>query len=85
MGYNLFGRDYLSEGSIKLDLDDTYSSFSYLGIDESFEFVKWHCRLRHIGKERMNKLAKEHLLESLNKVIVPICEPCLTGEAHKKS
>jgi hypothetical protein len=38
----------------------------------------WHCRLRHIGVNRMKKLHAGGLLESLD-----ACEPCLMGKMTK--
>lgn len=43
---------------MKLDLDDVISSFSYVVADENVLSVKWHNRLGHIGKDRMNMLTK---------------------------
>ena len=37
----------------------------------------WHLRLGHIGEDRLNKLEKDGLLESLTFESYPICEFCL--------
>ena len=38
----------------------------------------WHCRLGHIGVDRMKKLHADGLFESLD-----TCEPCLMGKMTK--
>ena len=44
-----------------LDLD--HSSFSFIAHnDEVSDFVMWHARLGHIGKDRLARLAREGLL-----------------------
>ena len=40
----------------------------------------WHCRLGHINKNRMNKLAQEGILELSNCESLPTCESCLLGK-----
>lgn len=57
-----FGHGYLSNSFIKLDMDDSISSFTSLAIGENFEFVKWHHRLIRIRNESKNRLAKEAFL-----------------------
>lgn len=49
-------------GFIKLDFDYSVSSFWHVVVDEVVESIKWHNRPEHIGKHRLNRLAKEHLL-----------------------
>ena len=49
-----------------------------------FRFCKWHARLGHIGQDRMNRLAKEGLLDRLTKVKLTKCELCLAGKATAK-
>ena len=47
-----------------LDLDD--SSFSFIAHnDDVYDSVTWHARLGHIGKDRLARLAREGLLESI--------------------
>ena len=44
----------------------------------------WHARLGHIGQDRMNRLAREGLIGSFNKIELPICENCLAGKTTRK-
>ncbi|KAH9608159.1 hypothetical protein KSS87_015573, partial [Heliosperma pusillum] len=79
----LFGRGILKNGFFVLDLDDFYDNSSYAIVshyDVDSDSVKWHARLGHIGQERMNRLAKDGLLDRLTTVKLPICEPCLAGK-----
>ena len=43
----------------------------------------WHCRLGHIGVNRMKKLHSDGLLESLDYESLDTCEPCLMGKMTK--
>src|SRR3989337_4217943 len=43
----------------------------------------WHCRLGHIGVNRMKKLHSDGLLESLDYESFETCEPCLIGKMTK--
>ena len=43
----------------------------------------WHCRLGHIGVNRMKKLHKDGFLESLGYESFDACEPCLLGKMTK--
>ena len=44
----------------------------------------WHARLSHIGQSRMNRLAKERLLGTLDKIELSTCEHCLVGKTTRK-
>lgn len=46
---------------MKLDLNDSISSFPYVVVDENIEFIKWYNRLGHIEKYRTNILAKDDI------------------------
>lgn len=85
---NVFGHGTFRDGFCVLDLDDNYynnSSLAYASyVDDYSECVLWHTRLGHIGQDRMNRLAKEGLLNQLTKVKLPKCEPCLAGKATRK-
>ena len=43
----------------------------------------WHCRLGHIGVQRMMKHHADGLLESLDYESLYACEPCLLGKMTK--
>ena len=40
----------------------------------------WHCRLGHIGVQRMKKIHADGLLESLDYESVDAYKPCLMGK-----
>jgi len=70
-----------------LDLDDSYNNissayFSYF--DSNSKSVKWHARLSHVGQDRLNRLAKNGILDRLTRVKWPRCESCLAGKATIK-
>ena len=44
----------------------------------------WYSRLKHIGQQRINKLAKEGLLGPLKKVNLPTNSNCLEGKMTRK-
>jgi len=84
---NLFGQATLKGDFIGLDLDDSYdnvSSIFVLYYNSNSESVKWHARLGHVGQDRINRLAKEGLLDRLTRVKLPRCESCLAGKATMK-
>jgi len=81
---SLFAHATLKGYFIVLDLNNTYDNISAVFVsyfDSSFEYVKWHTRVGHVGHDRMGRLAKEGLLDRLTRVKLPRCEPCLTGKA----
>ena len=74
---NVFGHATLMNDILVLDLDDCYNnkrSSAFISYTDSFsDSLKWHARLGHIGQDRMNRLAKEGLLDRLTKVTFPRC------------
>ena len=52
-------------------------------IDNVSEFYLWHCRLGHINKNRLNRLAQEGILEVGDCESLPTCESCLLGKMTK--
>ncbi len=51
--------------------------------DEINQMYLWHLRLGHIGEDRINKLEKHGLLNSLTSESYPICESFLQGKIAK--
>ncbi|MCO6516902.1 MAG: hypothetical protein J6586_10510, partial [Snodgrassella sp.] len=51
------------------------------GLDSSY---LWHCRLAHIGKDRMKKLQHDGLLNKINDESFDKCESCIAGKMTKK-
>ena len=43
----------------------------------------WHCRLGHIGKNRIERLHKDGLLNSFDYETIETCESCLIGKMTK--
>ena len=43
----------------------------------------WHLRLGHIGEDRINRLEKDGILDSINSESYPTCESCLQGKMAK--
>ena len=52
-------------------------------IDNVSEVYLWHCRLGHINKNRINRLAQEGILEVGDCESLPTCESCLLGKMTK--
>ena len=52
-------------------------------IDNVSEVYLWHCRLGHINKNRINRLAQEGILEVSDCELLPICESYLLGKMTK--
>ena len=45
--------------------------------------IKWHAMLGHIGHDRLKRLAKDGLLEPIEKIDLPVCEKCLARKAKR--
>ena len=43
----------------------------------------WHPRLGHIGEDRISKLEKDGILDSLNSELYPVCKSCLQEKIIK--
>ena len=52
-------------------------------VDNDSTTFLWHCRLGHIGVNRMKNLHTNGLLESLDFESPDTCEPCLIGKMTK--
>ena len=52
-------------------------------VDNDSATYLWHCRLCHIGVNRMKKLHVDGLLESLDYESLGACELCLMGKMTK--
>ena len=85
-----YGSGYLLSGFMVLDIvnvfinDDT--SIYVVGnssVSNDNDSVIWHVRLRHIGQDRLKRLAQAGLLGSLAKVKLPICEHCFARKATR--
>ena len=62
-----------------------YISNKYPRIDDVMDTYLWHCRLGHINKNRMNRLAQEGILDKNDYNLLPTCESCLFGMMTKSS
>ncbi|GJV93118.1 gag-pre-integrase domain-containing protein [Tanacetum coccineum] len=92
LGITYYGTRNNMDGFMVLDtvnnkFNVNSNCFSYVALSSSNVFddsITWHARLRHIGKDRMNRLAQEGLLGPLSIVSFPTCELCLAGKATRK-
>ena len=48
-------------------------------IDKVNEIYLWHCRLGHINKNKIKRLAQQGILEINDYESLPTCESCLFG------
>uniref|UniRef100_A0A2N9EWH4 Integrase catalytic domain-containing protein n=1 Tax=Fagus sylvatica TaxID=28930 RepID=A0A2N9EWH4_FAGSY len=84
----------LCDGLYKLDLDPNYPSshnvFATIGskrVNDEFSSMLWHRRLGHISRERMERLTRNGILDSLNFSDFQTCVDCVKGKltrARKK-
>ena len=77
-------------GQIKYDIytlswpvNVMYTTNKCLKIDKVNEIYLWHCRLGHINKNRINRLAQQEILEIKNLESLPTCELCLLDKMIK--
>jgi hypothetical protein len=81
----IFGHRSICESLFKIDLFESSTSSTFvIDCNMTISSCTWHARLGHIGKDRMARLVREGLLGPLAKVDLPICEPCLVGNSHRK-
>ena len=86
----VYGYGHIMNGFMVLDSQcsnyNNIVSFSYLteSSNNNFDLCLWHARLRPIGQDRMNRLARDGLLGSNAKFELPTCEYCLQGKATRK-
>ena len=62
-----------------------YISNKHPRIDDVTDAYLWHCRLSHINKNRMNKLAQEKILDKDDYKSLLRCESYLLGKMTKSS
>ena len=88
MEQHFYGSGYFSVGFIVLDIEQGLSNecFSYSTSVVNYEndVDVWHARLSHIRQSQMNRLAKEGLLGTLDKIELSTCEHCLVGKTTRK-
>ena len=60
-----------------------YTSNKYPRIDNISNSSLWHCRLRHVNKNRIDRLIKEGVLEINDYESLPTCESYLLGKMIK--
>ena len=88
MEQQFYGSGYFSDGFIVLDIEQGLRNecFSYITLIINYEndVEVQHARLSHIGQSRMNRLAKEGLLGTLDKIELSTCEHCLAGKTTRK-
>ena len=60
-----------------------YTLNKYLKLDNVTDAYLWHCRLSHINKSKINRLAQEGFLNITDCESLPTCESCLLGKMTK--
>ena len=60
-----------------------YISNKLLRIDDVTDAYLWHCRLRHINKNRINRLAQEEIFDKYDYESLPTCESYLLEKMTK--
>ena len=60
-----------------------YISNKYPRIDDVTDAYFWHCRLGHINKNKINRLAQEEILDKDDYELLPTCESYLLGKMTK--
>ena len=60
-----------------------YISNKHPRIVDVMDAYLWHCRLGHINKNRMNKLAQEEIFDDNNYESLSTCESCLLEKMIK--
>ena len=88
----MIGSGTLYDGLYRLNLDNLYAetlmtSHHNVGtkrslVNECSAFL-WHKRLRHISKERMERLVKNEILLSLYFTDLNVCVDCIKGKQTK--
>ena len=76
----------LINGLLNLDRSDTHIhniDDKRCKVNNDSATYLWHCRLGHIGVERMKKLHKDGFSESLGYESFDAYEPCLLGKMTK--
>ena len=90
----IIGNAFLTDGLYKFDLDLSYENslltlHSGIGIKRSFtnenSSMLWHRRLRHISMERIKRLVKDGVLNSLDFTDFGTCVDCIKGKQTNKS
>ena len=60
-----------------------YISNKHPRIDDVIDAYLWYCRLGHINKNRINRLAQEGILDKHDYESLRTCESCLFGKITK--
>ena len=86
MNKTFYGHTPNENGLLDLDCGDTHFhniEAKRCKVNNDSATYLWHCRLGHIGVNRMKKIHADGLLESLDYESVDACEPCLMGKMTK--
>ena len=92
LGTTYYDSAFILNGFMVLDIDncvlsntnDSYYLLMTTSRNTCDNVIIWHARLRHIGQERMNRLARENLLGQFTKIDMLTCEYCLVGKITRK-
>ena len=86
-----FGSGYTYDGFIVLACTTNIINnnidhcFSYVTTSSNNELNVWHSGLGLIDVERMNRLARNSLLDPLTRVDLDTCEPCFRWKSNKET
>ena len=88
MSYIFYGHAPLMRGLFLLNLDSSDTHVDSIEakrckVNNDSATYLWHCRLAHIGVNRMKKLHADGLLKSLDYESLDACELCLLGKMTK--
>ena len=88
LGTIFYGSSYIFNGFIVMDIDYNKCNLSYSMITSLHncenELNIWHAQLGHIGQDGMDRLVKEGLLPTHDKVDFSTYKYCLIGKSTKK-
>ena len=60
-----------------------YTPNKYPKLNNIMDTYLWHCRLDHINRNRINRLAQENILNINDCELLSICKSCLLGKMTK--
>ena len=92
LGTTYHGSGFILDGFMILHIDnyvlsdtnDSYYSLMTTSRHVCDNVIIWHARLGYIGQGRMNKLARENLLNQFSKIDMLTCEYSLVDKTTRK-
>ena len=92
LGTTYHGSGFILDGFMILHIDnyvlsetnDSYYLLMTTSRNACDNVIIWHARLGYIGQGRMNKLARENLLNQFSKIDMPNCEYSVVDKTIRK-